>query len=67
MPMPRSKGPNSVQVSINLPPSWVDELDALASSLSEPGAERDRSTVLRQCIRRGIDAMTPDPPKKSRK
>ena len=71
--MPRAKGPNSVQLTVNLPSAWIDELDGLAASLVKvgvylPGETPNRSVLLRWLIRRGLDAAKADaaPPAKKR-
>jgi hypothetical protein len=64
----RPKGKNDVQLSVNLPSEWAEQLEALAEALSLPGAERTRADALRACIKRGLDELTREyPPKRGRK
>lgn len=55
--MPRPKGENDDQASFTLPGAWVVEVDELAKTLSQPGAKRTRSDVMRMALRRGIDVL----------
>ena len=55
--MPRPKGENDAQASFTLPGAWLDEINDLADTLSQPGAKRTRSDVMRMALRRGIDAL----------
>jgi hypothetical protein len=55
--MPRPKGPNNTQVSINLPEEWVEELDKLAGALSQPGLVLVRADVIRMALRTGMDTL----------
>jgi hypothetical protein len=56
--VPRAKPPeDQQQVSVMVPTTWVERLDAVAVNLSEPGASMKRADVLRMCIRRGLEAL----------
>jgi hypothetical protein len=61
--VPREKGPNDQQVTVNLPSSWVDEVDELAESLTRPGVSVTRADALRLAVRTGLDALRKDPSK----
>ena len=54
--VPRAKGPNDQQVTVNLPSGWVEEVDEIASSVAA-GVALTRSDALRTVIRTGIDAI----------
>ena len=69
--VPRAKGPNDQQVTVNLPSAWVDEVDEIASTVAA-GVALTRSDALRTVIRTGIDAIkakraAADPPPKRRR
>lgn len=55
--VPRPKGPNDTQVSVNMPGAWADELDELARAMSTEGLHLTRSDVLRLAVRKGLDAL----------
>jgi hypothetical protein len=53
----KPKGPNDAQNSVNVPGSWVDELEHLAEAMSQPGIAITKADVHRAALRRGLDAM----------
>jgi hypothetical protein len=48
---------DSIQVSVRIPTAWVEELDALATTMSRPGIELARADLLRATIARGIKEL----------
>jgi hypothetical protein len=64
--MPRPKGKNTGQLSVNLPPEWIDELDELADRMALPGMTITRADTFRAAIRRGLDELTKEHPAKPR-
>jgi hypothetical protein len=55
--MARPKSDNDTALHLLLPGPWLEEADALARELSEPGAARTRADALRMAIRRGMDVL----------
>jgi hypothetical protein len=55
--MPRPKGKNTGQLSVNLPEEWIDELDQLAETMALPGMTITRADVFRAVIRCGLDEL----------
>ena len=53
--VPRPKSLNDTHLHLQLPGDWLDEAEALAVPLSEPGVSLTRADVLRKCIRRALD------------
>jgi metal-responsive CopG/Arc/MetJ family transcriptional regulator len=64
--VPRAKGPNDTQVSVNLPGQWAEELDELARVMSEEGLGLTRSDVMRLAVRKGLDALKKERDRKGR-
>lgn len=63
--MPRPRSDKDSQVTIVLPGSWLDEAQQIAEAKSEPGLAITRADVLRLALRRGLDELASEPPKKS--
>ena len=55
MPRPKPKEP-VVQVSVVIPESWLDRLDAVAEHVSD-GMTPSRSTALRIALKRGLETI----------
>lgn len=53
--VPRPKSENDTAINFRLPGAWLDDAQALVSSLSPPGASLTRQDVLRMALRRGLD------------
>jgi hypothetical protein len=69
-PMPRERGPNTVQITILVTPETRDDADRLARRMSKPGIPVTRTDVLRAAVLRGLDALGaehPDPPEAKRR
>jgi len=56
--VPRPKGPNDTQVSVNLPGNWMDEVEKLVHELARPGEVLTRSDVVRMALRAGLDVLS---------
>ena len=61
-PMPRERGPNTVQITILVTPETRDEADKLARRMSKPGIAVTRTDVLRSAVLRGLDALAAEHP-----
>jgi len=57
MPRPPS---DSVQIAIRVPRAWLDEADAVARLLGQPGFEATRTDAFRAAIARGFEAIRAD-------
>lgn len=63
--MPKTKEKDSmtdkqeeqIQTSIQVPESWLKEIDGIAEDMSEPGQRVRRSVALRLALRRGIGVL----------
>lgn len=55
--MPRPRSNNDTSLNLKLPGEWLDEAEALAGPLSEPGLALTRADVLRKALRRGLDDL----------
>jgi hypothetical protein len=53
----RPKGPNDTPISVNVPGDWAEELEKLASAMSQPGIAITKADVHRAALRRGLDAL----------
>jgi hypothetical protein len=63
--MPRAKSDKDSQVTIVLSGEWLEEAEQIAQDRSEPGAMSvTRADVLRMAIRRGLDALQAETPKR---
>jgi hypothetical protein len=65
--MPRPKSEKDSQVTIVLAGEWLDEAQKIAEAKSEPGLAVTRADVLRMAIRRGLDVLQAEVPKRGRK
>jgi predicted DNA-binding protein len=45
---------NQIQTAVRLPESWIERIDKLAESMSEPGRPATRAGALRSALYRGI-------------
>jgi predicted DNA-binding protein len=45
---------NHVQTAVRLPESWIERIDKLAESMSQPGRPATRAGALRSALYRGI-------------
>lgn len=55
--VPRPRSGNDTKLNLLLPGEWLDDAQALAAKLSRPGVTMTRADVLRDAIRRGLDAI----------
>jgi len=53
--MPRPPSPNAVQISIRVPPEWLERADAVAEKMGRPGLEMTRADVLRMALVQGLE------------
>ncbi|WP_394824885.1 hypothetical protein [Pendulispora albinea] len=52
--MGRPSSPNAVQVSIRVPPEWLDRADVVAEQMSAPGQKMTRVDVIRRAFEQGL-------------
>jgi len=55
--MPRPPSQNAVQISIRVPPEWLQRADAIAAKMARPGLEMTRADVLRMALVQGLDSV----------
>ncbi|WP_394841310.1 hypothetical protein LZC95_30095 [Pendulispora brunnea] len=55
--MPRPPSPNAIQISIRVPPEWLERADVVATKMSRPGLEMTRADVLRMALVQGLDLV----------
>ena len=66
--MPRPKDTQKdAQVTIVLSGEWLEEAERIAAAKSEPGLAVTRADVLRIAIRRGLDLLASELPKRGKR
>ena len=55
--MPRTRSVNTIQITLNVPEEWVEEAEALAKKLSEPGMAITRADAFRVILAKGFEAV----------
>jgi hypothetical protein len=54
--MPRA-AQDLTQVTIKIPSDWVEEFDALAEVMAQPGTKMTRTDAMRIALHRGLESL----------
>lgn len=67
MPSKSHQRTDTIQISMRVPPAWLETAEQIALSLSRPGLEITRTEAFRAALAFGLEHMAAKAPTKRRK
>ena len=55
--MPRPPSPNATQISIRVPPAWLERADTVGAKMLRPGLAMTRADIMRMALAEGLDLI----------